>query len=161
MAAGALAALWLPRCHPQRVLRWAQSCIPLGLLAYALLGMHPWFRRYANTPVFNGLAYSLNIVVLGGLFVWSVLARSNSLLLRLLASAPMRALGRISYAFYLFHLLVLTRFGPYFAPRLNPIASFVTTLMLATLSWYFLEKPILSLGGGRSSASLTPQRISS
>ena len=157
MAAGALAALWLPRCNPRRALRWAQIAMLFGVVAYALLALHPWFRRNANTPQFNSLAYSLNIVILGGLFVWTLVAPATNWVIRLLAIAPLRGLGRISYAFYLFHLLVLLRFSRYFSPRLAPPAAFLLTVALATLSWKLLEQPILKLGGGRRGASLRTQ----
>ena len=153
MAAGALAALALPHLNPQRALRSAQFAIPLGLFAYALLSLDGHFRRAANAPLFNGLAYSLNILILGGLFVWTVLAAPSSLLTRSLASRPLRALGRISYAFYLFHLLVLTRCDAYLPPHLAPLAAFTVTTALATLSWYALEKPVLALGAPNRSAA--------
>ena len=156
MAAGALAALGLPRCNRVTALRWARLLIPLGLLAYVLLGMHPWFRRTANTPEFNGLAYSLNIVIFGGLFVWAVLAGPKDWLVRVLSTAPLRALGRISYSFYLLHLLVLIRFAPYFAEPVAPVAAFVLTVLLASISWYAIERPLLSLGGGQRGAAVKP-----
>ncbi len=159
MAAGALAALWLPQLDRLVALRWAQIGMSLGVLAYALLGMHPWFRRYANTPAFNGLGYTLNIVVLGGLFLWAVLAERRSLLVRFLSSSPMRGLGRISYAFYLFHFLILTRFEAYFPPRYAPPILFLVTVAMAALSWYALEKPVLALGGRSKGAATRPQSL--
>ena len=70
----------------------------------------------------------------------------------------MRALGRISYAFYLFHFLMLTRFGPYLSPRLGPPALFLLPAALATMSWYGLEKPVLAWGGRPKGAAMKPQR---
>lgn len=158
MAAGALFALWLPTYRRHQALLWAQLAIPFGLIAYALLSMHPWFRRNANSPEFNGLAYSLNIVIMGGLFVWALLADTQSRLYRLLASSPLRSLGRISYAFYLFHLLVLERFGGYFPRSVGAIALFLITVALAALSWALVEKPLLSLGSRKPTFSPPPPR---
>ena len=154
MAAGALAALLLPRCNRERARRYAQLAIPMGLIAYAVLSLDAHFRRAANAPLFNGLAYSLNILILGGLFVWTVLAASPSPLTRVFASRPLRALGRISYAFYLLHLLVLLRCEGLLSPRWAPPVAFALTVALATLSWYALERPILGLGGGHRGAAL-------
>ena len=147
MAAGALAALWLPHCRRETVLRWAPFVMLLGVIVFAMLSLSPAFRRSSNSPFFNSIGYSLNIVIFGGLFLWSVLADVRGLLVRFLSSAPLRALGRISYTFYLLHLLMLTRFGFYFSPHLAAPIVFLLTVVLATLSWYALEKPVLALGG--------------
>lgn len=157
MAAGSLVALMVPRWRVAVTLRWAQASMIAGVAIYALLALDPNFRRYTNAPLFNGLGYSLNIVVLGGLFVWALLAGQQSWLVQLLACSPMRGLGRISYAFYLMHFLVLTRFGPYFSPRLSPLLSFLLTAAVATLSWYGLERPVLALGGGHKGAAVRPR----
>ena len=143
MAAGALAALWLPGCKPDRAIRAGQLAMAVGLIAYAALAMHPWFRRPANTVSFNALAYSLNILVLGGLFLW-VRSVERGPLYRIFASAPMRWLGRISYMFYLLHLLVLEQVSRHFGPALGPAIAFAVTVAAATLSWFALERPILS-----------------
>lgn len=155
MAAGALAALWLPYCKPSSAIRVAQLSMAIGLLAYVLLGVHPWFRRPANTVAFNSLAYSLNILVLGGLFVW-VRSVEGGLLYRFFASAPMRGLGRISYTFYLLHLLILERAQYRFGPLKGAPIAFAVTVVAATVSWFALEKPVLSLGIGRKQALPPP-----
>ena len=135
--------------------------IPLGLLAYVLLGMHPWFRRTANTPEFNALAYSLNIVVLGSLFVWAVLGDARECLVRVLSNAFVRALGRVSYSFYLLHLLVLIRLRPYVTQKIEPLAAFALTTFLAAVSWYAIEQPILALGRGHRGAAAKPPALRS
>jgi peptidoglycan/LPS O-acetylase OafA/YrhL len=153
MAFGALAAVWLPRLDAKRTVRWAQVAMVMGAAAYALLGVHPWFRRGANTAVFNSLAYSLNLVVLGGLFVWTVLAE-DSWLARVLSTAPLRGLGRISYMFYLLHLGVLIVTIGNFGVVIGAAVGFVVTAALATVSWFAVERPVLSLS--RSHRGLPP-----
>lgn len=156
MAAGALAALQLPKCNTQRTIRFAQIAMVVGCIAYALLGIHPWFRRQANTTIFNSLVYSLNILVLGGLFVWATLAE-NTWLTRLLSHPLMRGLGRISYMFYLLHLLVLERLFALLGRPAGAAAAFALTTLVATLSWFAVEKPILSLSAShRRAAPATP-----
>lgn len=144
MAAGALAALCLPHCRPLQTIRWAQLIMVLAAITYVLLGSHLWFRRGANTPIFNGLAYSLNILVLGGLFVWATLS-SETLLARVLSHPLLRGLGRISYMFYLLHLGVLMQIPPYVGRYTSAAVAFLITTALATVSWFAVERPILSL----------------
>lgn len=156
MAAGALAALLLPHCNPRRTIRAAQITMVLTCIAYILLGAHPWFRRQANTSVFNGLAYSMNILILGGLFVWTTLSQ-NTWLTRFFSHPLLRGLGRISYMFYLLHLLVLQRLHSSFGRPAAAALAFALTAALSTLSWFVVEKPILSLSAShRRAAPATP-----
>lgn len=156
MVAGALAALLLPRLHAQHTLRWAQLAMVLGLCAYALLARSPAFRRGENTVLFNTWGYTLNIVILGALFVWTALASERSWLYRVLSSRALRLLGRVSYTFYLLHLLVLTRVAAMVPAALVPLAGFAGTFALALLSWHLLEKPVLALGGHETAAARSP-----
>jgi peptidoglycan/LPS O-acetylase OafA/YrhL len=149
LAAGALAALWLPKVASEEAarttVRWAQGSMLLGAVLFVVLGLHPWFRREANTPIFNGLAYSLNLLVLGGLFVWATLERS-SWLIRALSLSWLRGLGRVSYMFYLLQLGVLMVLEPRVERLwLRAIIAFLVTIGLATLSWFAVERPILNL----------------
>lgn len=154
MAAGALAALVLPKCDPARCTRYAWMASILTLCIYASLSWEPWFRRGANSRAFNGLGYSGNLIILSGLFVIVTLAPPTATVSRLFSWAPLRGLGRISYTFYLLHLLFLTQW----AGRLNQPwgvpAIFLACVTAATLSWFLLEKPVLSLGGAHRGASL-------
>jgi peptidoglycan/LPS O-acetylase OafA/YrhL len=144
LAAGALAALILPQVRPLVVIRRAQVVMVLAAMTYVVLGVHPWFSRPANTAVFNALAYSLNILALGGLFVWVALS-GDTFIVRIFAHPLLRALGRISYMFYLLHLGVLIQMSHYFGPARAAVAAFGLTTGLATLSRVMIEKPILSL----------------
>lgn len=151
MAAGALAAVVLPACNAVRTIRIAQITMAVTCVAYVLLGIHPWFRRPANTAIFNGLAYSMNILVLGGLFVWATLSQ-NTWLTRLLSHRVLRGLGRISYMFYLLHFLVLERTQALLGRTAGAAAAFALTIALASLSWFLIEKPILSLSASHRRA---------
>lgn len=156
IAAGALAALCLPHLHPGTVIRWAQCAMLAAVAALAFLHAKPWFSRGANTPAFNCFGYSLNILLLGGLFLWAVLAE-RGWLYRILSWKPLRALGRISYTFYLLHVLVLVEAAHYLHTRAAPFIAFALTWLLATLSWHALERPILNLP--LSPARSTPTAI--
>lgn len=144
IAAGALAAIWLPRVKPGVAIRWAQASIVLAAALLYSLHSKPWFSRAANSREFNGFGYSINILLLGGLFVWAVLAEGGWLY-RILSWKPLRELGRISYSFYLLHVLVLAEAARYVAATYAPLVAFAVTGVLATLSWRLIEKPILAL----------------
>ena len=110
-------------------------------------------RCRAAAVAFNSLAYSLNILILGGLFVWVALAE-NTWLTRVLSTPLLRGLGRISYMFYLLHLLVLTETVKYLGGRGWVVAAaFAITVGLATLSWFAVEKPVLSLSASHRRAA--------
>ena len=73
---------------------------------------------------------------------------------RPLEVAPLQALGRISYGIYLYHLTVLGLLGKWHLARLEDhVHPYVLwsafgiagTLALATVSWFVVERPALSL----------------
>ena len=76
----------------------------------------------------------------------------GSILGSVLSFRPLRALGVISYGFYVYHDL-LHDFYAYFAHRFFPdqaypmtlLIAFTATLVIAMLSYYGFEKPILRL----------------
>jgi peptidoglycan/LPS O-acetylase OafA/YrhL len=84
---------------------------------------------------------------------------------RLLATAPLRHLGEISYGIYLYHLLVLallSRWGlvhleevvhPYL---LWTICGFAGSVVLAELSWRLVERPLMGLGRRRRAPAAQP-----
>lgn len=72
---------------------------------------------------------------------------------RLLDSAPMRYLGKISYGLYVYHFSVIwfsSRIRDFglseaAAKPLTAIIAFIVTLGIASLSYRFMEKPLLNL----------------
>ena len=84
---------------------------------------------------------------------------------RLLATAPLRHLGEISYGIYLYHLLVLallSRWGlvhledvvhPYL---LWTLGGFAGSVVLAELSWRLVERPAMALGRRRRAPAAQP-----
>lgn len=65
---------------------------------------------------------------------------------------PLRSLGTISYGFYVYHDLLhdfyaaaARRFFPRFAYPMTVLIAFMGTLLIATLSYKLLEKPLLRL----------------
>jgi peptidoglycan/LPS O-acetylase OafA/YrhL len=73
-------------------------------------------------------------------------------------TAPLRYLGTISYGIYLWHLpviMALKRVTWLEGPRALPYV-IALTLMFASLSWHFFERPLMRRFGTRS-AGLEPR----
>jgi len=78
----------------------------------------------------------------------------TELLNSILESAPLRYLGKISYGLYVYHygiialaVAVFREYGLPYSVR-SPqmfVAAMGSTLLIATLSFYLLEKPIIDL----------------
>ena len=154
LAAGSLGALILPSCRASLGIRSAQMAMIVGTICYAVLAFHhPWFRRSANSASFNGLSYSLNILILGGLFVWVCLSQ-NLWLTRILSTPVLCWVGRISYSFYLFHLLVLMLLQRYLTRSLAAVCGLAITIAISSLSWSLIEKRVLALGASYRRSSV-------
>jgi peptidoglycan/LPS O-acetylase OafA/YrhL len=83
--------------------------------------------------------------VLGPLYLaLLVLAMAGGLLTRIFELRPIRYCGRISYGLYLYHFPVLAFSERFIEQRLvAAIFVLVTTLILASVSYRYLERPIL------------------
>ena len=159
--------------------------MPLFLLGMLAAGLRPrdrsgpprhpwaceaafWFMAVAcvailGVPKLDGLLqvphgrYNLPYVPL--LVTGLVLAAPSApLARRLLGSAPLRGLGRISFGFYLVHhpcmvaiAAVMTKLGrtPAAAWPAFTAAALVTSLVAAALLWFLLERPLLALARRR------------
>ncbi len=78
-----------------------------------------------------------------------------------LSSRPMVFFGTISYGMYLWHTSVIREFDGYtvLPNNLQFVVSFVVTGVVATASWFLLERPILTLVHGRTlSEASAPKR---
>ncbi|WP_313332534.1 acyltransferase family protein [Comamonas sp.] len=134
---GALGALWVAQYTLAAKTRVAMSVLGLALILVALLGLS------AHLP--HPGAYTL-IPTLGTALV--LVAQSpGGVATRLLQLPPMVWLGQISYSAYLWHQPLFAfwihRFGkPSFEHY--AFALIVATLVLAYLSWRFIENPARS-----------------
>ncbi|MEP7370252.1 MAG: acyltransferase [Dermatophilaceae bacterium] len=81
-----------------------------------------------------------------------VLLNPQSALARVLSVPPLPQLGRISYGIYLYHYPVVYYLQPRFVDvkALGVVVMVVSTLTLATASWWLIERPILKLGRHRT-----------
>jgi peptidoglycan/LPS O-acetylase OafA/YrhL len=139
-------------------------------------GTHRLIRKYAQHAFFIGLAiYAWASIVCGTFYItypvqfWIGLpalavsaAATIPLVLRtglprkIFSAAPLGWLGRISYGFYVFHILLEpfydrlgarlahTNAGDYYH-IVRAVLAFVLTCIISWLSFHLLEMPILSL----------------
>ncbi|SAL57000.1 acyltransferase [Caballeronia peredens] len=105
--------------------------------------------------------------------VCAVACSDSAVLMRVLEWPPLASLGRISYGFYLYHGVIpdftksaraIALFGasgiPLWAHAASFTASFLLTLMLARLSWRFIEEPVLRLKNRRFTRKNDPSTAS-
>ena len=107
------------------------------------------------------LTYGPAIVLFAGLLLFQVFHGQDSWFVALLESAPLRLVGRVSYAAYLFHpfihFSILQRVLAAGGVRLaapHPVqvlAELAATLLLCAVSWRLLEAPVI-----RWAAQLSP-----
>lgn len=119
--------------------RKAASAEVLGALGLTLIAVSVFF--YRNGTPFPGLA-ALTPCIGAALVIHSG-AHCVPSTSRLLAIAPLRFIGLISYSLYLWHWPVYIA-ANYFFERLNAldkVAMLLVSVVLATLSWHFIEKP--------------------
>ncbi len=149
LAAGALLAV-VDLEHPTALATHRSKFLALAGGALALFAAFsitvPTFRTSVNSPVFNVMGFGLSVG-----FFSSVLAyvRTDAgPVSRILCTPVLQYIGKISYACYLLHLLVLELLK---SANLGRIASAVLglaiTLALASISWHFIERPICRLRG--------------
>ena len=116
---------------------------PIVMIQLSKLG---GFSTLDGTWKSNIFTYEIALSAATGAFLWALGGRCVGIL-----QTPLfQFLGRISYTFYLVHLSTLLFFERYFQQR-GVIAALglATTITYATLSWYFIEKPILRGGNKR------------
>ncbi|MBR8058344.1 acyltransferase family protein [Burkholderia dolosa] len=129
--------------------------IPPGWLGAA--GVVSFLALPALTPLSAAAAALADLalsVSLGALMMW-IVTEPDHPAVALLNWAPLVYLGTISYGFYLFHNLIPARFGtmpalfahvpmPGFVQEALPeVLQFMFAVLLAHLSWRFLEKRLL------------------
>ena len=151
-ATGMLAAALV---HGRSVSRSASSALLLGGCLVVL--MNGWWHS-AGTDLLGHVLLDLPAAVGFAAITVAVTARP----LRVLDTRPIRWLGTISYGVYLWHMPVLywlvTRNAFPEHPLLAFLAVAVPTLVLGTLSWLAIERPVLAWSRRRRPARREPVR---
>jgi peptidoglycan/LPS O-acetylase OafA/YrhL len=154
--------------------RWAMrlraACRPgvawaLAALAFLVLVAGLGLSHSATYPIPRTLGQSVAEVLLtalvGALLVGAAaLGRGPAVL----ATRPAVWLGTVSYGLFLWHYPIVDRLGHREELRslpLGPVAftllALAASLTAAAVSWYFLERPLLSLARRRPAAAETPR----
>jgi peptidoglycan/LPS O-acetylase OafA/YrhL len=150
LGAGALLAVaWRSdtarRSLPRLLTRWL---LPAGVALYLTLLL---LYHYRVSP---RAFFTLGDTASAMMFAWLVGAAASGfggLVRRILTLQPLRYLGRISYGIYVFHMFVPLLVLPVLeavgiTPRVPGFANFLVsgsvTLVVAMLSWTFVESPI-------------------
>lgn len=159
---GGLVALTLRGPEGKHLLRWAQPvffcamlALLLGELASRLLSpAHTFYHPFSGEPFMYTVGYTL-VDLTAAALVLSLLSLEHPLA-RLLNLRPLRALGVISYGFYVFHDIfrdLYTRaafrlpapFHIFGLGTLTVLLAFTSTLALSLLSFHLFEKRFLKL----------------
>jgi len=147
-AAGALLAIiW--ESDAEKVVRLVPHAIWTSCAAAAVFGVCaaavPGFYTSANSLVFNILGYSLLTVAALGV-VAACVGSSSGIIYRVLTWRPLVLLGTVSYMMYLCHQIFLDGFRLMnLAPSWTVPLAFAAALLLSTVSWHLVEKPIAGL----------------
>jgi peptidoglycan/LPS O-acetylase OafA/YrhL len=114
--------------------------------AVALIGADAWWHSVATTGIAPVVWRDLPAAV--GFAGIIVLAAHGARAGRLLGTPLLAGLGTVSYGVYLWHVpLILWAKGHGLLPG-SPVAALfaalAATLVVATSSWFFIEKPVLA-----------------
>lgn len=140
--------------------------VPVVLLALTHLTIG---RRWALNevhPLLTTYGFTLLGLAAAGVLLYCI--DEETPLFRILTWRQLAAFGRVSYGFYLFHMLPFDFFGdrrPFFekyhATFLIPVIAFAATYACAKLSFRYLETPFLKLKdrARRTAPSVTPLEL--
>jgi peptidoglycan/LPS O-acetylase OafA/YrhL len=141
--------------------RFARCAAPAAIVLFTLIvGMILWRGVDLPDAVTGTVGYSLYALFFGSLLVLSLTAGASSSWQKLLTRPIFLSMGKYSYALYVLHQPILlfigarAGLGRWGEPRERtaplafisvPALAFVTTYLLARISWIGLEAPFLRL----------------
>ncbi len=149
LAAGSALALLLEADRrPSLLANWSGlGSVAAAALFLALETVDKSFRRTTDSLLFNAFGYTL-IVVASFFLLSHVILHPRSAMSRFLSLKPLVFLGTISYGFYLYQEGVIfcsrTVAGHAISLRLLCLPDLVLTALLASVSFYAIEKPVIA-----------------
>ena len=154
LCAGAILALLWKRRGPHLEGMWSRygwlGCIA-GFGGLVAAQYFPALRLARNTSAANGLDYSLSVLGAASLLAWTLAGKGWWR--TLLASRAMRFLGQISYTMYLVHLIpILLLEHRIRSSYLVGAMALTATVAYATLSWYWIERPLIAFAARHARA---------
>ncbi len=135
---------------PRVSVRRSRALLALGLAVGVVVNLGG-YHLGAPSPYGNGSSglFATGMDVAFALALASVLMRDERTVLgRILSARPLVAAGTISYGLYLWHMLVILGLDDTVAwgsAWSNVIFVLTGTVMIATASWFVVEKPVLRL----------------
>lgn len=161
LAVGALLAYF--KCYKKLI--WLQiSKIPTYVILILLIVF--WGISFFSNDLISSVFLRLLSALIGALIIVNAVTQKSNVISSVLGTKPIKFIGRISYGVYLYHWIISTllfdffnqlweRLDFYMLGSLSIIeyhkylGSFsfflVVTLIVATISFYMIEKPILKL----------------
>lgn len=138
---GGLLAIGLIPAPSWRLLRELMSLLGLGLIAYSVF-------KFTDQTIFPGV--KALYPCLGAALIIHADSNGRTYVGKILSFGPLLAIGLISYSLYLWHwpLIVLAKYyaiRPLFA--IEKMALLGISLLIATFSWRYIERPFRGKSG--------------
>lgn len=150
MATGALLCLFY-RDRRDWIERWGTKVGAVlaitGAAALVFLGRHG-FSTYGNSRIGNVFIYEGALFTCLGVMLWALSGWN----VQIIRWGPVRWIGQISYTIYLVHMGFLLLFARYFSKPMTAAVALAVSIAYASVSWYIVEKPLLSHSGKRKKA---------
>lgn len=140
LVAFAAGAGMMPHGRLMRGLLQAMSLVGIAVLGWHAQRLTPWDDYLVNVQ-YSAVAISCAVIIATAVWCPPAFLRIG------LEWAPLRWIGRISYGLYLYHWPIFYRIDKDLAwgPLAQTTLSVVATLLIATLSFYLLERPFLRM----------------
>lgn len=163
LAAGSLLSLLLEdETATNWLRRWSSGLFLVSTAAFSICSALPAFHRQSNSIFFNGVGYSL-IVLIAASFIAYILLHQGSLASRMLERRTIVFVGTISYGLYLYHLIIielaanLLRHIHFFHQRIAAPITIAVAVGISWLSFRYYEQPLIKWG--RSTALSLKDRL--
>jgi len=130
----------VPRGRLMRGVLQAMALIAIAVVGWHALRPMPW-DDYVVYIQYTAVAVSCALIITTALWCPPTLLRIG------LEWTPLRWIGRISYGIYLYHWPIFHRIEQDldWSPLARTLWAFTLTLLIATISFYFLERPFLRM----------------